>query len=57
MPGLCALGSGWLVRVRGERAVVPVWSEVKNASQIQGQSPKAQHRAGWRPSPQLPFDL
>lgn len=44
--GLWALGSGRLARVRGKRAVVPVWSEVKNAAQIQGQSPKAQHRDG-----------
>lgn len=46
MPDLWALGSGRLARVRGKRAVVPVWSEVKNAAQIQGQSPKAQHRDG-----------
>lgn len=52
MPDLCALGSGW-----GKRAVVPVCSEVENAVQIQVQSPKAQHRDGWRPSQQLPFAL
>lgn len=31
--------------------MLPVWSEVKNAVQIQVQSPKTQHRDGWRGLP------
>lgn len=46
MPDLCALGSRWRARVSGKRPVVPVWSEVKNAVQIQVQLLKAQHRHG-----------
>lgn len=71
-PGLCHLVMSQLQEQRcltsvpwalggelawGKRAVVPVCSEVENAVQIQVQSPKAQHRDGWRPSQQLPFAL